>query len=612
MATPLGHILDANTAFLWRFDEEKTGYPSRLIDSGTLGIHALATTNARSALMRDYGPNGEAVRYFPNPLTFAPAPTQTHVGANNATTLAACKTQLTIEFFLRWTSGQSSTLFTMGGSNALVLRCDILQTGYCGLFWEITGVDQSVTQTAGTPFVADTWCHVGIVKRTTHVDFYLDGVLQQSVARTASPGGIGEPNGASSALEIGSNRGVNLGFHGSCKDLKITTRPKTAGEIATAAALLNTTFELPLEVDTLCLWRMDDTEAIVVDSGPNEMTLYHQVTPAEPTIVSGLIGNVGGKSLHFGWDTVLLSHGYGDAFKGTPVQAFYNMLLSAFTFECWIRMGEPRLYAQHGLWCWGDPGLTTAIANFLTVDVLFDGRIQWWSEHGTDLDSVLSTSAAIPLEGTHHLALRRNETLAGAHTVDVFVDGAYVESMIGIVPFNNGNGPVQQFFIGYGANEGSAYFFGQLDDVRFSNIARTDAEILESYNRGIGYEAPVVVLDPLEISNITPIDGEITPGEPGAFSASFRTARLTPITFDVSNIPDGYELTIAVKYENRNETYVARDAEGSWQWPFDVEANNTMADVVSNDSSVSMLPRGGWPPTRVEFKVSASIMAVQA
>lgn len=124
------------------------------------------------------------------------------------------------------------------------------------------------------------------------------------------------------------------------------------------------------------------------------------------------------------------------------------------------------------------------------------------------------------------------------------------------------------------------------------------------FGGGAGFAAPV-------ISDISPIDGEITPGEPGAFSASFRTARRTPITFHLAQITGG-EIAITIKYSNRLETYVARDVEGSWVWPFDVEADNTMSDIVDGECDVSMLPRGGWPPCVVEFKVAASAMAVQA
>jgi hypothetical protein len=60
------------------------------------------------------------------------------------------------------------------------------------------------------------------------------------------------------------------------------------------------------------------------------------------------------------------------------------------------------------------------------------------------------------------------------------------------------------------------------------------------------------LLDPPLISNITPAD-EIEPGEPGAFSVDYSTARYTPIEFDVTNVAPGAGLTIWVKFEKAVE-----------------------------------------------------------
>ncbi len=514
-----GHIIDANTSFLWKFDELKTGTVPKLLDYGPHSYHATATTNPRSAYMRAYGPGGAACRSFANALTFATAPVQEHVNlANNATILTALKTQHTVEFFVRWQAGQASTVFTMGGANAINLRVDVLETtGYLNLFWEISGVDQQMTQTAGVGVVANVWSHVAIVKSTASVLFYVGGVLQQTVTRTASPGGIGEPNGATSELHLGCNRGTNLGFHGALKDLKITTRVKTGVEIAADAALLNTTFELPLTGDTLVLYRMNDTEEIVRDSGTVGLTLYHDArTAVEPRAVPGLIKD-GGKGLLFWNDANIQSHTFGDTSWGTPTVAFRTMLLSAFTFECWIEMATPSLSAQHGLWCWNTPGNVPANLNFMTVDVTSDGRIMWWEEYGIDSDSTVTSTAIIPA-GTHHLGLRRNATVAGFHTVDMFVDGVLVDTLTGLVAFDNGDITSAQFFLGYGSLKTVAPFYGALDDVRFSNIARTNAEILESYHRGIDYDAGFDV-------ELTAAPGVHTPATSATFS--FTTAEGT-------------------------------------------------------------------------------------
>lgn len=109
------------------------------------------------------------------------------------------------------------------------------------------------------------------------------------------------------------------------------------------------------------------------------------------------------------------------------------------------------------------------------------------------------------------------------------------------------------------------------------------------------------------IDNVTPAE-ELEPGEPGAFSLSFKTARLTPIEFDISDIPDGADVTISVKYADRNETYTALVAGtgGVFTWPFDVQADNAIGAIASEPVHVKMLPRGGWPNTRVAFTVAAS------
>lgn len=113
------------------------------------------------------------------------------------------------------------------------------------------------------------------------------------------------------------------------------------------------------------------------------------------------------------------------------------------------------------------------------------------------------------------------------------------------------------------------------------------------------------------ISNVTPSE-ELEPGEPGAFSLSFRAARLTPIEFDIENIPTNADITISVKYDDRNETYSALlpGALGVFTWPFDVQADNEIGPLLSEPVHVRMLPRGGWPNTRVRFTVAASKKAI--
>lgn len=175
----------------------------------------------------------------------------------------------------------------------------------------------------------------------------------------------------------------------------------------------------------------------------------------------------------------------------------------------------------------------------------------------------------------------------------------------------NGDAFVDSIGGGVEIDYGFYYYQGAASD------ADTEGVLAVKYEK-TGYGTQHVTIDVTAASVSAPIISDITPteniepGEPGAFSATFKTARLTPITFHLAEIAASTTITIAVKYDNRIETYTARDAEGAWLWPFDVEADNTISDVVDGEADVSMLPRGGWPPARVEFKVAASIMAVES
>lgn len=109
------------------------------------------------------------------------------------------------------------------------------------------------------------------------------------------------------------------------------------------------------------------------------------------------------------------------------------------------------------------------------------------------------------------------------------------------------------------------------------------------------------------ISNITPAE-ETEAGEPGAFSATFKIARLTPIEFDITSIPTGADITISVQYDDRNEMYTALPSgtDGAFTWPFDVQEDNEIGLISSEPVHVRMLPRGGWPPARIRIVVAAA------
>lgn len=95
------------------------------------------------------------------------------------------------------------------------------------------------------------------------------------------------------------------------------------------------------------------------------------------------------------------------------------------------------------------------------------------------------------------------------------------------------------------------------------------------------------------------------------FSVNFSDARLTPWTATLAGFPPGGEVAILVHFTDRNEMYVARDAEGVWRWPFDIEPDNAV-DLGADPVTLQLMPRGGWPPCDVEIQVAAAVMAEES
>lgn len=102
------------------------------------------------------------------------------------------------------------------------------------------------------------------------------------------------------------------------------------------------------------------------------------------------------------------------------------------------------------------------------------------------------------------------------------------------------------------------------------------------------------------------------------FPTTFSEARVTPWEAEVEDFPLGAEMVIIVRYTTtdqasggvRNETITARDASGTWRWPFDIEPTNAV-DLEADPVTVQLLPRGGWPPCEVNIQIAAAAEAVE-
>lgn len=575
----LGHILDANTLALWKFDENTLDSRGTLRDWSGNGRHVTQASASKQAPVRPEGPNGELVRLFDG--TDDNFERTTSDSALNT----ACKGEWTVQGFFKWSGvAASRTFITIGGSNALVLRVDARSDGRLGAFWEASGVDQLMTQSTGSTFTANVWSHFAVVKNATHVRFFIDGVFQQQIARGTNA------NGGGSTINLGSNLDVNLFLSGSLKDLKLTSRALSDVEVAAEAALLATTFELGVEGDTLALWRCNQPADTIEDSSSNNNHLWPISSAAYAPKCPPLIDD-GGYSAFF-LNTYTFSYSANSPTSpvggggGPGMEAIRQALQSTtgFTFEGWFQIADaiPNSYYR-GLFCFGDPGLTTATGNFLSFELQSDLKFRYWSEYGTDADSTHVSTYALPSQfGRYHIACRRNATIAGKHSVDIFVNGVLVDTLTNIEPYAGGQS--MTFGLGRGAQE--TYWYGCIDDVRLSSIPRTDAEILESYQRGVSLVAPV-------IGSPTPAEGAITTGDAISFTATDADEGLTGTN----------RVTITAEYGS--DTPIGEFSEtvyvnGAFTPKFDTDST---AGGTGGSRPFSIEREGGWPSAEVTITV---------
>lgn len=132
----------------------------------------------------------------------------------------------------------------------------------------------------------------------------------------------------------------------------------------------------------------------------------------------------------------------------------------------------------------GYPSVTESLANnYYAVTLNTNRKFTVTTEHGSGDDSSLDMTAeawsAAEALNLHHIAITFS-----SGTVKFYVDGVFKES--GTVLAYEG-GTAGRVLFGAGAyNNIMYYWLGQLDGVRWSNVVRTAAEILDTYQMGVG------------------------------------------------------------------------------------------------------------------------------
>jgi hypothetical protein len=264
-------------------------------------------------------------------------------------------------------------------------------------------------------------------------------------------------------------------------------------------------------------------------------------------------------------------------------------LLADFTFEGWFILtlkSEPAFV--HGIFSHGDAGSEVHANNYFAAMVDETGTLTVDFEHGagSSADAVASSApGAVPFGVPAHIAVRK--TMTGASwTCDIFVDGENVTAGAN-TGLTNGDGSdnseVCCFTLCRGQTSGNQ-FNGVIDDARLSGMARTDAEILESYHRGLGLITPV-------IANVSPPDlSTIAVGD--------------TVTFDVTDADDGLErVTITVGY---GPDYIGGAVTELVYDNGFAEAYLALSTATSITSGLAfVVDRDTWPSASLAFMVRA-------
>jgi hypothetical protein len=233
-----------------------------------------------------------------------------------------------------------------------------------------------------------------------------------------------------------------------------------------------------LDANTLALWRMDEASGNLVDAvGAYPLTLV-----GAPTVVAGKIGNARQFAAQ------------GDCFQSAVIAAGDSTTFSSgnYTVEVWFNI-DPSITGTTAWPGYGTGGRTggalfsvQSVGLWLLFFILDDtGTLDVKISTGAGANTFRASGPSWTSLATgtwHHAAVRRTVVDASHGLYDIFLDGAKKTSTTLAAPTDSGAS--NRFTVG-AIDVAFDQFKGQMDDVRLSGIARSDAEISESFWRGI-------------------------------------------------------------------------------------------------------------------------------
>jgi hypothetical protein len=281
----------------------------------------------------------------------------------------------------------------------------------------------------------------------------------------------------------------------------------------------------------------------------------------------------------------------GDTFLMLPNHpALRDALKTEFTLEFWLRHHQGQV-SDIGFFEWfssmaGEEH--NVLFRFYLDRIGSAWRPRVVYEHGNNIveDNTASAHMLVETENSasshtlaHHIAVVARDN-AGTREFDFYRDGAFLETVVaGTLP----TGGEESEHVRFGNAATNTSGNADIDWVRFSNVARTAPEILETYDRGApdcDAAPPVVPGDPPVVSNVIPqilsqVIGDAT------------------LQFDVTD-PDGdiHDLWLYAIFTTAGTHEMIHDGENSFA-PYYLQSSRR--EAITNGWRYTLRRVGGWP-----------------
>lgn len=574
-----GHPLDADTVALWRFNDLYADTREPAITDSLGGTF----TKSPWVPCLTTGPKlGTWARRFEYNATYL---NRCYV-ATNATLYNLLYGTFTAELSVRldanalttnWVVAHSGSGASETSGNNALFSVGVLDTGELYLYWETgSGTNTNITTTYFPPFDG-VWRLWTILKNSTAkvINVLVDGVAVYTTSYTNDP-----TDGTAGSLLFGSGSPVasdQQGFNGCVCQFQISDVIRNNTWItAQTAAFASTGL---LVTDSSVKYRVSlGSQPAARDIGPLG---YHLVSDGMG------VTNITGPSESLIRNDV--SGGQGRSFNNCLLNATWSQYLKdtfagSFTVEGFFQVMAPFSSTGNVIFLFGgDTAQETEAYNAVQGTVQTDLSLTFQVEHDAGVNSVVTTAPGLVVIGRiYHVAFRKINTGA-TFTGSIWLDGVKVAEQTGLVRETGFTNPeLVSLKLGGGTQ---ATFFGYLDDVRLSKIARSDAEIVADYTGGGQQDLEVVLAWPDARQGLT-------------ITSDRSTARYTPVSFNVYNADS--QFCLLIKFRNDDRVYVAYDNAVGFRPPFNSDLSTflTSATVGPNGESggrrMTILQNGGW------------------